>query len=148
MNRGEQVSLSCLASSIDYSHPYHLSPSHLSLFPQGDDAYRRAIMDCMQLGCVPVLLPDQRAALTYEMGGIIRRANHTVDEVFYFLPHDQIRDAEGILRTLLNMAEDLATMQRWRQALQAVTRYMLFSDETMDDALTVSLGLVLAGEHH
>jgi hypothetical protein len=105
-------------------------------------------MDCMQLGCVPVLLPNQRAALTYEMGGIIRRANYTVDDVFHFLPRDQIQDADDILRTLLKMAEDIATMQRWRQALQAVTRYMLFSDETMDDALTVSLGLVLSGEHH
>ena len=105
-------------------------------------------MDCMQLGCVPVLLPDQRIPLVYEMGGIFRRANHTVDDVFHFLPEDQIKDPVDVLQKLLEMAEDIDRMHRWRQALRDITRYMLYSDEWMDDALTISLGLVLADEHH
>ena len=62
--------------------------------PTGTDDYRRGIFDIyiyiyiydsLQLGCVPVLLPQQRVPMDFMLGGILRRANLKLDDVFYFL---------------------------------------------------------------
>jgi hypothetical protein len=102
----------------------------------------------MQFGCVPVLLPTQRVPMNYELGGVLRRANCTLDDIFYFLPEYQIQDGRVILEKLLHMALDYNIMATWRRTLRKVAEYTLFGTDTMDDALTVSLGLLMIGEPH
>lgn len=113
----------------------------------GDDDYRRGIYESLELGCVPVMLPRQRRPLEFTLGGVVRRAGVNLDEVVYFLPDNQIRDGTEILATLFRLASDPLIMSRRRQALFRAAKYLYFSTEEGDN-LTLSLGLLMAGEHH
>jgi hypothetical protein len=86
--------------------------------------------------------------MEFELGGIVRRSNQTLDDVFYFLPERQIVNASKILNELQHMALDFNVMTTWRANLRKVAQYTMFGSETMDDALTVSLGLLLGNEYH
>ena len=100
---------------------------------------------------MPVLLPAQRDATWYQLGGVVRRSGlATLDDVFYFLPDNQLEDGVPILKGLLALAENRTEMARRRANLFKVARYTLFASEDIDegDALSVSLGLLMAGEHH
>jgi hypothetical protein len=80
-------------------------------------------------------------------GGFLRRAGLTLDEVFYFLPEEQIEDGAKVLSDLQALAADAAKMARRREALLRASQYMYLSAEDTDDVLNVSLGLLMAGEH-
>ena len=97
---------------------------------------------------MPVLLPKQRWSMEYQVGGIVRRAGLTLDDIFVFLPQNNIADAPAILGRLQAMAANETLMAERRNALEAVAEWTMFGTETMDDTLTVSLGLALAGESH
>lgn len=119
--------------------------------PAGDDFFRKGIYDSLQAGCVPVLLPTQREPVTYLLGGVLRRCGlQSLDDVFYFLPEDQIEDGAQVLAALLALAENPAAMAQRRANLLKVARYTYFSSEDTEDgdALTISLGLLLAGENN
>ena len=94
-----------------------------------------------------MLLPRQRRPFEFTLGGVMRRAGVNLDEVAYFLPDDQIRDGTEILTTLCRLASDPLIMSRWRQALLRTAEHLYFSAEEGDN-LTLSLGLLMAGEHH
>lgn len=99
------------------------------------------------MGCVPVVLPRQRSPLTFILGGVLRRAGLTLDEVVYFLPDDQIQDGANILATLSRMAGDPRIMSQRRQALFRAAEHLYLSTGE-GDSLTLSLGLLMAGEYH
>ena len=70
-----------LASPLNHWPSARVPPPHIT----GDDDYRRGIFDSLQLGCIPVLLPQQRVPLQFMLDGVLRRAGLTLDDVFYFL---------------------------------------------------------------
>jgi hypothetical protein len=121
---------------------------HLYHPVSGDNDIRRGIYESLELGCVPVLLPRQRPAVNYIAGGALRRAGLHLDEVFYFLPKNQIRDGVSVLAKLQELAADAAYMAQRRQALFRAARFLYLSSEETDDSITLSLGLLMAGEHH
>ena len=116
----------------------------------GDNFFRRGVYDSLQVGCVPVLLPSQRDPMWYQLGGVLRRCGLGLDDIFYFLPHDQIEDGVPILKSLMALAENPAEMARRRANLLKAAKYTYFASEDIEegDVLSVGLGLLMAGEHH